>query len=158
VFLACKPAPTKLYSLNEREEGKEVSEESPEVEEKEEFGCWICDERMGFKKLVTHLRAHSDTEKLLAYTTQTTKERKERDNGKARPDDTHLPQGKPDLSGGDRPTKRSKSAQSVVPGKVEVGPAERGDAGLLAVPEGEPAPEVVMPKAAKRASASIASL
>lgn len=68
---------------------------SPEVEEKETFGCWICEERMGFKKLVTHLRAHSQTEKMLAYTTQVTQERKERDgkNGKPRQENTPLHQG-----------------------------------------------------------------
>jgi hypothetical protein len=138
-----------------------MSEESPEVEEKEEFGCWICDERMGFKKLVTHLRNHTETEKMLAYTTQTTQERKERDerekkgkkNGKTGQGNAHLPQGQDALSG--EACSGGVDEDTAAP---VLDSAERHDQDLSNVSGREQASKVELPKAAKRASASIASL
>jgi len=81
----------------------EELEDKPEKEEKDTFNCWVCDEPFTFNKLVNHLRnGHTELEKRIEYTKQTTKERQERDgkgkHGKPAQGGSRLVQGEGSLS------------------------------------------------------------
>lgn len=104
----------------------------------EEFACWVCEEKLSFNKLVTHLRNHTALEKRIAYNKQRKLELAEMDKKYGTPgdSDTHLPE---DLGREEEVVVQGSAAQ-----EVSSGPGGRGE-DLPVLPERVEAVQVPPP-------------